>query len=218
MHEHLPRTVWVLDHKTEYSNLSGWNQHVSMQWKKSCLLVIIGYFTRVHPKSHCKFPIIFTLNYSKQMTSSCKPSHVQHLCEESINGNIRLVRNVMQTSRGLILSTCIFKLKLMFKQHVNSMIWIRPWFAYICTPTKRSNAQHLVEYWKQMLYEENQKSGNTMQQSMDTCVCGINTSSESIYFSRDKHVPVEFWYTYFTRNVNLTIRENFLSSKFIPQT
>ena len=33
-----------------------------------------------------------------------------------------------------------------------------------------------------------------MQQPMDSCVCGINTSSESIlirsmYFSRDKHVP-----------------------------
>ena len=33
-----------------------------------------------------------------------------------------------------------------------------------------------------------------------------------IYFSRDKHVPVEFWYTYFTRNVNLTKRESFLTS------
>ena len=28
------------------------------------------------------------------------------------------------------------------------------------TPTKRSNAQHLVEYVKQLLQEENQKSGN----------------------------------------------------------
>ena len=58
-----------------------------------------------------------------------------------------------------------------------------------------------------------------MQQPMDSCVCGINTSSESILirsykftFSRDKHVPVEFWYTYFTRNVNLTKQENFLTS------
>ena len=33
-----------------------------------------------------------------------------------------------------------------------------------------------------------------------------------IYFSRDKHIPVEIWYTYFTRNVNLTKRENFLTS------
>ena len=32
------------------------------------------------------------------------------------------------------------------------------------TPTKQSNAQHLVEYKKQLLYEENQKSGNVMQQ------------------------------------------------------
>ena len=56
-----------------------------------------------------------------------------------------------------------------------------------------------------------------MQQPMDSCVCGINTSSESIlimsyiYFSRDKHVPVEFWYTYFTRNVNLKKRENLMT-------
>ena len=47
-------------------------------------------------------------------------------------------------------------------------------------PTKRSNAHHLVEYYKQLLYEEHQKSGNVMQQPMDSCVCGINTSSESI--------------------------------------
>ena len=33
-----------------------------------------------------------------------------------------------------------------------------------------------------------------------------------IYFSSDKHVPVEFRYTYFTRNVNLTKRENFHTS------
>ena len=48
------------------------------------------------------------------------------------------------------------------------------------TPAKRSNAQHLVECLKQLLYEENQKSGNLMQQPMDSCVCGIDTSSESI--------------------------------------
>ena len=30
------------------------------------------------------------------------------------------------------------------------------------------------------LYEENHKSGNVMQQAMDSCNCGINTSSESI--------------------------------------
>ena len=48
------------------------------------------------------------------------------------------------------------------------------------TPTKRSNAQHVVEYQKQMLYEENKKSGNVMLQPMDSCICGINTSSESI--------------------------------------
>ena len=34
-------------------------------------------------------------------------------------------------------------------------------------PTKRSNAQHLVEYEKQLYYEENKKSGDVMQQLMD---------------------------------------------------
>ena len=45
-------------------------------------------------------------------------------------------------------------------------------FIYISlnTPTKRSNAQHLVENEKQLLYEENQKSGNIMQQPMDSYV------------------------------------------------
>ena len=88
------------------------------------------------------------------------------------------------------------------------------------TPTKRPNAQHLVEYEKQLLYEENKKSGNVMQQPMDSYVCGINTSSESnINFSRDKPVPVEFWYcnTYFMRKVNLTIRVNFLTSNLYPK-
>ena len=81
-------------------------------------------------------------------------------------------------------------------------------------PTKQSNAQHLVE--KQLLYEDNQNSENVMQQLMDSYVYGINTSSESIlirlYISRDKHVPVEFCYTYFVWKVNLTKLENFLTS------
>ena len=34
----------------------------------------------------------------------------------------------------------------------------------VVTPTKLSNAQHLVEYEKQLLYEVNKKSGNIMQQ------------------------------------------------------
>ena len=59
-----------------------------------------------------------------------------------------------------------------------------------------------------------------MQQPMDAYVCGTNMSSEStnllslghIYFSRDKNVPVEFWYNYFMRKVNLTKRVNFLTS------
>ena len=49
----------------------------------------------------------------------------------------------------------------------------------ICMPTKRSNAQHLVEYEKQLLYQENQKSGNVMQQPMGSHVCGTNLRSES---------------------------------------
>ena len=48
------------------------------------------------------------------------------------------------------------------------------------TPTKQSNAQHLVKYEKQLLCEDNQKSGNIMQQPLDSYICGINTSSESI--------------------------------------
>ena len=43
-----------------------------------------------------------------------------------------------------------------------------------------SNIQPDVEHEKQELYEENQKSGNVMQQPMDSYVCGINMSSESI--------------------------------------
>ena len=55
-----------------------------------------------------------------------------------------------------------------------------------------------------------------MQQPKDYCVCGMNTSSESIlirsYLLFTKHVPVEFWYTYITQNVNLTKQENFLTA------
>ena len=42
-------------------------------------------------------------------------------------------------------------------------------------PTKPSNAQHLVEYEKQLLYEVNKKSGNVMQQTIDSYLCDINT-------------------------------------------
>ena len=44
-------------------------------------------------------------------------------------------------------------------------------------PTKRSNAQHLIE--KQLLNEENKKSGNVMQQPMHSYVCGINLRPET---------------------------------------
>ena len=37
--------------------------------------------------------------------------------------------------------------------------------------------QSLDEYEKQLLYEENQKSENVMQQPMNSCVFGMNTSS-----------------------------------------
>ena len=53
-------------------------------------------------------------------------------------------------------------------------------FLTLNMPTKPSNAQHLVEYEQQLLYEEYQKSGNLMQQPMDSYVCGIYMSSESI--------------------------------------
>ena len=53
-----------------------------------------------------------------------------------------------------------------------------------------------------------------MQSPMDSCVCGINMSSESVLIRsylllRDKHIPVELWYTYFTRNENLTNEKTF---------
>ena len=47
-------------------------------------------------------------------------------------------------------------------------------------PTKRSNALHLVEYEKQLLYEENKKSENIMQQPVESYICGISRRSESI--------------------------------------
>ena len=50
---------------------------------------------------------------------------------------------------------------------------------YFHTPTKGSNAQHMVEYEKQLLYEEYQKSGNVMQQPMDPKVYGLNLRTES---------------------------------------
>ena len=49
----------------------------------------------------------------------------------------------------------------------------------IYTPTKQSNTQHLVEYKKQLLQEENKKSRYVMHQSMHSYVCGINLRSES---------------------------------------
>ena len=52
-------------------------------------------------------------------------------------------------------------------------------FISMSTPTKQSNAQHLVEYQKQLLQEENQQSGNVMQQLMLSHLCGINLRSES---------------------------------------
>ena len=46
-------------------------------------------------------------------------------------------------------------------------------------PTKGSNAQHLVEYYKQLNQEGNRKSGNVMLQPMYSYVCGINLRPES---------------------------------------
>ena len=55
--------------------------------------------------------------------------------------------------------------------------------------------------------------------SLDSCICGYIQAQKvfslgHIYFLRDKHVPVKFWYTYFTRNVHLRKRENFLTSNY----
>ena len=47
--------------------------------------------------------------------------------------------------------------------------------------------QHLVEYQKQILQEENQKSGNVMQQTMHSYVFGINLRSESSLVLSDLH-------------------------------
>ena len=49
----------------------------------------------------------------------------------------------------------------------------------IIISTKGLNAQHLVEYQKLFLQEENKKLGNAMQQTMHSYVCGINLRSES---------------------------------------
>ena len=86
------------------------------------------------------------------------------------------------------------------------------------TPTKRSNAQHLIAYEKQLLYEENEKSGNIMQQPMNSYVYGINTSSESILvrsyllFARKKTFLSNSGTHILREKVNLTKRENFLTS------
>ena len=87
----------------------------------------------------------------------------------------------------------------------------------ISRETKQSNAQHLVEYEKQMIYEENQTSGNFMQQPMDSYVCGINTSSESILirsyalFALQTH-SCRIRVHLLRREVTLTKRGNFLTS------
>ena len=54
-------------------------------------------------------------------------------------------------------------------------ILIQPYF----TPTKGSNAQHLVEYKKKTIAPGNKKSGSVIQQPMHSYVCGINLRSES---------------------------------------
>ena len=80
----------------------------------------------------------------------------------------------------------------------------------IYTPTNRSNAQHLVEYEKQLLYEENKKSGNVMQQPMDSYVCGTNLRSESSLVLSDLLFRVKYVYqnstgtSFFARKVNMT--------------
>ena len=88
------------------------------------------------------------------------------------------ILNVANMSFNTILENKIFCKKFLNLQYWNTGIGYLLFTC--CKPTKRSNAQHLVESEKQRLYEENKKSGNVMQQPMDSYVCGINTSSESI--------------------------------------
>ena len=57
-----------------------------------------------------------------------------------------------------------------------------------------------------------------MQQPMDSYVCDISTSSESIFtFSRDKHIPVEIWYTYLRQKKKSDKTRELSDLKFIPQ-
>ena len=60
-----------------------------------------------------------------------------------------------------------------------------------------------------------------MQQPMDSCVCGINRAQKvfslgHIYFSRDKHVPVNEMFLYAKCKSDKTRELSDL--KFIPQT
>ena len=54
--------------------------------------------------------------------------------------------------------------------------------SYFCvtsvTPTKRSNAQHLIGYEKQLLYDENTKISECHAIAFGSYVCGINTMYE----------------------------------------
>ena len=90
------------------------------------------------------------------------------------------------------------------------------------TPTKRSIAHHLVEFEKQLLYEENQKC-NSLWIPTPTFVVEIRARTVFSFgrftLSRDKHVPVEFRYTYmfYTKSKSDKTRE--LSDlKLKPQT
>ena len=69
----------------------------------------------------------------------------------------------------IITDTCTYTSQLMKIWYLShSICWSTKSKTSLCkctesTPTKRSNAQHLVEYEKQMLFEENKKTGNAMQ-------------------------------------------------------
>ena len=54
-------------------------------------------------------------------------------------------------------------------KHLNEMV-LMSIHDIIITPTKPSNAQHLVEYFKKLPQEKNKKSGNVMQPWVSLCI------------------------------------------------
>ena len=70
---------------------------------------------------------------------------------------------------------------------------------------KDEDEDYQIMMWTFTLYEGYQKSMNVMQQPMDSNVCGINTSPESIL--------IRSYLLFLRKNASLSN-----SGKFIPQT